>query len=1255
MADSQTQIAIQIDVLLRGLQKTMQGLARVEKQLKTVAAIKLGGSNTTFDKAAASAQRLQQQQQRLIVQAKELEVREQRAKLALDRLTASQERLNRAAATSRLGKQADEHVRQFRHQEREARRAQRVVDRANAESTRQAKTNIRQLEHDETRLANHRIREAKRAQRATTGTARGAQGGGAFFGGSLLGFAGAGPAASAVGVALGLTIFQLTSRLTEGGRAWIDYASKVQNARIAFTTMLGGVADADKHLRDLQKFALETPFAFDELIDASQRMQALGFSSSEVIPILRDVGNAVAAAGGGSERLERVIKALADVRARGTLQSQEIRQFAEAGISAFQVLREETGKTTVELQDMVEKGQISADFFIAAFRKFSQVHFGDLMEQQSKTFLGALSNIRDVLLQVASKAFEPLFSKISEISVRVQAELQKVSSLDQAADVMAQAFIELGGFLAEKIAEGIVTKFASTQFQIQLGSFISRSVANLIGTFGRELQNRIAEAATGRTRGETTLLDIHRAEEKRAKGLKGVNLAAAAAQDRLRELGETEQRNIKITEKAAEIYVDLIQKLGDVSSVSLELGTRQQLLRAGVTDLNSGYAELAISLARAADAQRDFNEQQEVEAKRVRDRNQSLREQLEAVRDTSRLAIAEVQAEPEGLSELERFNTTLGAQVDGVLNAARASNVWNDELQGLADSLAAAREEAIRLDTAIADRKRQEENVKLLKERAKLTQSLIEIQRELGIQLRAQGSAEFQFSTLEETAERVTSLFDLKLQPGAFDPLIDLFKSERATFPKTLELVQQILSSMQADLGPAFDSVSQAIANAFRAARQVDRGLKEASDRAERLQQLSIGLRIEEERIQDRVIDGTLTERQAREEMLALQRRYRDELLAVLEVELQLAAARNDQTAVLNIQREIEETQRLGKVVDEVGQQINRDLFDNLTGGIEGIFNSALDGIDSVKDAVADLGRSILAVINRVAAESLVEEIFGDLLKPGAGNTQGTLGGLLGRIFGIGGGATQGAADAGAGAAVEAARGAKEAATATAVATALTTGGAAASTAMATGGAAAGTALVTGGAAIAASVTAAAAAFSAAVIAAGAAFAAAVGAGAAASGAGSALGSIGAATGLFPAVPGGAYKFVEGGYPEAVLTTDPRHASRQLAILREYLHRTKGLFGRIQVPEMEAGGFMSAREAEINLLSTIQRGAPASSSVPGAAIAGVGGTDVHVRQILVDDQRRVGDFLNSPQGEEVQVQFLYKHAHIISRIAGRRG
>lgn len=1351
MATSDTNVVINIETLLRGLDKTVRGLDTVEKKLRTVAGVKIDPSKSTssaaFDKAALSAKKLLLQQQRLATQSQQLVNQQERVRQATERLAKAQERAakaltprlgpaadahvkafqsaekaverlrvaqlrlenqaasslqrqrntalinnfkaeekaaiqaaktrereakraadaeireaRRAAAPPKLGTQSDAHVREFRAREAatqrsaaaqkrsedqaaratadSARRSARQVQQINAQTRRQAEQSAKAQERAETQLANHRIREAQRAARAQARALEqtiAAQRAANVQGGAGAGVFGAATIGGLIGGATVAAIAGLSSTLQQGAQAWINYASKIENARIAFSTMLGGAADAEDHLNRLKRFALETPFAFDELVDASQRMQALGFRAEEVIPVLRDVGNAVAAAGGGSERLERVIKALSDVRARGTLQSQEIRQFAEAGISAFQILREETGKTTVELQDMVEKGQISADFFLKAFQKFSQIHFGDLMEQQSKTFLGALSNIRDVLLQLAASAFDPLFKRISEIAVRVQAELQKTRDLQGVAEVLADGFFELGGFLGEKILEGILSRLTSLTFWERVGNQIARQSANFLRSFGAEVQNTLAEAATGRVRGETTAFDLVRARTleifKQAVG--GIGNTAATAKKKLDDLTKSQEENAKVTDKIIDIYTDLTHRLGDVSSVSFELATRQSLLRAGAEDLTTGYAALAIALAKAADAQKELSERTEAEDKRVRERNKSLKDQLEALRDSTRLALAEIAAaEQGGLTETERFNAELGAQVEGIINAARETGQFTTELEALNEALTLTRTLLGQLDTEKASRKAQEDAKKLQEIRRNIRESLQELQTGIDRQLSGKDLTE-----LEQTADRVQqTLENLKVPAGALDPLIKLFQEPSVDTPQLIEKIQQILSTVRGELGPEFDNVSQSIIRAFRSARLLDDQIKEAAETTARLNQLSIGLRIEEGRVQDRILDGTITERQGRAELVALQRQYKEELLKILNIELKRAEVRDDKTAILNIQAEIEEVKRLGQVIDEAGQRINQELFGDIQQGLEGIFEGARRGIDGLKDALINFGESILNTFNRIAAESITQK-FENIFKPDATDTKGTPGGFLSKLFGL----TPKPADAGAGAALTTA--------AVTAGTSLTTGGVSAGAALTTGGA-------TAGATLAASIAAAAAGFSAAVIAAGAAFAAAVAASAvaqSASGAVDAAGSIfGTATGDFfaPKPAGRIIRVAEAGYPEAVLTTDPKHATRQAQILKEYLARTKGLFGRFKIPEFDRGGW--AQEAEQNMLASIHRQPTSLGNIPDSALAGgtqSGGMSVRVINQLTS-KTATRPYMNSEEGVRDILNIISANSDEIGRRIG---
>lgn len=323
----------------------------------------------------------------------------------------------------------------------ESTKANRDIQRLEKERASIMAQNAKAVERLAKSEATTRIREGKRAateiirqlqdqQRAVVQTSRQAQAG---LSRSFL--------AGAAGGISALVGISAVNEIREAASAWVDYSSKLQSTKIAFTQMLGSAEAAQRHLEDLQQFALKTPFQFSELIDASQRMQALGFRAEQVIPVLTDVGNAVAAAGGGGERLDRVVLALSQIQSKGKVATQELNQLAESGIPAFKILQDALGKSRAELVKLIEDGQISSKVFLDAFQKFSQVNFGGLMEQQSRTFSGAMSNIKDALLQTSSVAFAPLFERLSETA-------RHISDLSTKSDDFKRKAESIGRFMA---------------------------------------------------------------------------------------------------------------------------------------------------------------------------------------------------------------------------------------------------------------------------------------------------------------------------------------------------------------------------------------------------------------------------------------------------------------------------------------------------------------------------------------------------------------------------------------------------------------------------------------------------------------------------------------------------------------------------------------------------------------------------------------------------------------------------------------
>ena len=191
-----------------------------------------------------------------------------------------------------------------------------------------------------------------------------------------------------VGVALGAL-----------GVASVKAAGQMEQTRIAFTTLLKDGEKAKSFLSELEKFAASTPFELPGVLDASKRLLAFGFSAEQVIPILTAVGDSAAALGIGEEGIQRLTLAIGQMQAEGKVSAEEMLQLAEAGVPAWEMLANKIGTDIPTAMDKASKGQISAAEGIQAVISGMNSKFGGMMEQQSQTVNGIMSNIQDSVNQ----------------------------------------------------------------------------------------------------------------------------------------------------------------------------------------------------------------------------------------------------------------------------------------------------------------------------------------------------------------------------------------------------------------------------------------------------------------------------------------------------------------------------------------------------------------------------------------------------------------------------------------------------------------------------------------------------------------------------------------------------------------------------------------------------------------------------------------------------------------------------------------
>ena len=178
--------------------------------------------------------------------------------------------------------------------------------------------------------------------------------------------------------------------------AWRAYtlAGNLQQADVAFTTMLGGAEAARRMLQDLSDFAANTPFELTGVRETAKQLLAYNIEAHKIIPTLKALGDVSA---GLSVPIQQVAFAYGQVKSAGRLLGQDLRQFTNAGVPIIAELAKNLGVAESKIKDMVSAGKIWFADVEKAFQTMSSEwgKFANLMEKQSDTMMGAWSNFQD--------------------------------------------------------------------------------------------------------------------------------------------------------------------------------------------------------------------------------------------------------------------------------------------------------------------------------------------------------------------------------------------------------------------------------------------------------------------------------------------------------------------------------------------------------------------------------------------------------------------------------------------------------------------------------------------------------------------------------------------------------------------------------------------------------------------------------------------------------------------------------------------
>ena len=196
------------------------------------------------------------------------------------------------------------------------------------------------------------------------------------------------------------------------GSVGVKTAAQLENAEIAFTTMLGSAKDAKSFLKDLSDFAAKTPFDLPGLQKSAQSLISIGIDAEKVIPIMTSIGNATAGMGTGAEGVQRATIAIQQMNAAGRITAEDLNQLRDAGIPVYELLAKATGKTTKEISKMAQTGKLGQkelDQMMKALESGKGLErFNGMMDKQSKSLSGLWSTLKDTFSVGMADAIQPL-------------------------------------------------------------------------------------------------------------------------------------------------------------------------------------------------------------------------------------------------------------------------------------------------------------------------------------------------------------------------------------------------------------------------------------------------------------------------------------------------------------------------------------------------------------------------------------------------------------------------------------------------------------------------------------------------------------------------------------------------------------------------------------------------------------------------------------------------------------------------------
>lgn len=221
------------------------------------------------------------------------------------------------------------------------------------------------------------------------------------------------------GIMVSQAFYGMALEIKNASAAMFEFMNNMEKAQVAMEYFLGSSDKADAFIYNMKDFAASTAFSTEQALELSKRLMGAGFKPGNVRPIMETLNDAANATGTTREEMDRIVLAMTQVVTQGKIMGQEIRQFANANIPIYQILREELNLAKEDLArigDLNIPGEVAVAAILRGFEK----RYAGAAERIANTMGGMIDTIRDDALILGESLFEYPYKQLEKFVRKIR-------------------------------------------------------------------------------------------------------------------------------------------------------------------------------------------------------------------------------------------------------------------------------------------------------------------------------------------------------------------------------------------------------------------------------------------------------------------------------------------------------------------------------------------------------------------------------------------------------------------------------------------------------------------------------------------------------------------------------------------------------------------------------------------------------------------------------------------------------------------